>query len=34
MTEDLIAWNVETDLKFREPIDVAREWLEASGLVC
>ena len=32
-TEDLIAWNVETDLKFREPIDVAREWLEASGLV-
>ena len=32
-TEDLIAWNVETDLQFREPIDVAREWLEAEGLL-
>jgi osmoprotectant transport system substrate-binding protein len=32
-TEDLIAWNVETDLRFREPIDVAREWLEARGLL-
>ncbi len=32
-TEDLIAWNVETDLQFREPIDVAREWLEAQGLL-
>jgi osmoprotectant transport system substrate-binding protein len=32
-TEDLIAWNVETDLRFREPIDVAREWLEAQGLL-
>ena len=32
-TEDLIAWNVETDLEFREPADVAREWLEAEGLL-
>ena len=32
-TEDLIAWNVKTDLQFREPIDVAREWLEAQGLL-
>jgi osmoprotectant transport system substrate-binding protein len=32
-TEDLIAWNIETDLRFREPIDVAREWLEARGLL-
>jgi osmoprotectant transport system substrate-binding protein len=32
-TEDLVAWNVETDLRFREPIDVAREWLTARGLL-
>ncbi len=32
-TEDLVAWNVATDLDFREPIDVAREWLEAQGLL-
>lgn len=32
-TDDLVAWNVETDLKFREPVDVAREWLEAQGLL-
>ena len=32
-TEDLIAWNVETDLEFREPIDVAREWLTERGLL-
>ncbi len=32
-TEDLVGWNVETDLEFREPIDVAREWLEAQGLL-
>ncbi len=32
-TDDLIAWNVETDLKNREPDDVAREWLEKKGLV-
>jgi osmoprotectant transport system substrate-binding protein len=32
-TEDLIAWNVETDLEFRESADVAAEWLEAEGLL-
>ena len=32
-TEDLIAWNVATDLEFREPADVAREWLEAEDLL-
>jgi len=32
-TADLIAWNVQTDLQFREPIDVAREWLTARGLL-
>jgi osmoprotectant transport system substrate-binding protein len=32
-TDDLVAWNVETDLRFREPVDVAREWLVAQGLL-
>jgi len=32
-TDDLVAWNVETDLRFREPVDVAREWLVALGLL-
>lgn len=32
-TEDLIAWNVATDLEFREPIDVARDWLTEQGLL-
>ncbi len=32
-TEDLVAWNIATDLDFREPVDVAREWLEAMGLL-
>ena len=32
-TADLVAWNVETDLEFREPADVAREWLEAEDLL-
>jgi len=32
-TEDLIAWNVATELEFREPIDVAREWVTAQGLL-
>ena len=32
-TEDLVAWNVETDLEFREPVDVAREWLTERGLL-
>jgi hypothetical protein len=32
-TEDLLAWNVETDLEFRESDDVATEWLEDNGLL-
>jgi len=32
-TEDLLAWNTETDLEFRESDDVATEWLEANGLL-
>jgi len=32
-TEDLLAWNTETDIEFRESDEVAAEWLEAEGLV-
>lgn len=32
-TEDLLAWNTETDLEFRESDDVATEWLEENGLL-
>ena len=32
-TDDLVDWNVETDLAFREPVDVAAEWLLAQGLL-
>ncbi len=32
-TEDLLAWNRETDIEFRESDDVATEWLEANGLL-
>lgn len=32
-TDDLIDWNVETDLEFRESDDVAAEWLEEQGLL-
>jgi len=32
-TEDLIAWNVETDINFRESDEVAGEWLAAEGLI-
>ncbi|TVR27632.1 MAG: hypothetical protein EA389_02410 [Ilumatobacter sp.] len=32
-TEDLLAWNVETDLEFRESAAVATEWLEANDLI-
>jgi osmoprotectant transport system substrate-binding protein len=32
-TEDLLAWNFETDIEFRESDDVATEWLEANGLL-
>ncbi len=32
-TEDLLAWNIETDINFRESDEVAAEWLAAEGLV-
>ncbi|NQY55146.1 MAG: hypothetical protein HRT86_01455 [Ilumatobacteraceae bacterium] len=32
-TEDLLAWNTETDIEFRESDAVATEWLEAKGLL-
>jgi osmoprotectant transport system substrate-binding protein len=32
-TDDLLAWNAETDLEFRESDDVATEWLEANDLL-
>ncbi len=32
-TEDLVAWNIETDINFRESDEVAAEWLEANGLL-
>jgi osmoprotectant transport system substrate-binding protein len=31
-TDDLVAWNVETDVKFRESDQVATEWLKKKGL--
>jgi len=31
-TDDLVAWNVETDIKFRESDAVATEWLRKKGL--
>jgi osmoprotectant transport system substrate-binding protein len=31
-TDDLVAWNVETDVKFRESDAVATEWLKKKGL--
>ena len=31
-TDDLLAWNTETDIAKRESDDVASEWLEAEGL--
>jgi len=31
-TDDLVAWNVETDIKFRESDDVATDWLKKKGL--
>lgn len=31
-TEDLLAWNIETDLNQRQSDDVAAEWLEEKGL--
>ena len=32
-TDDLLAWNTETDIELRESDDVATEWLEAEGLL-
>ncbi len=32
-TDDLLAWNTETDIEFRESDDVATEWLEGNGLL-
>jgi osmoprotectant transport system substrate-binding protein len=32
-TEDLIAWNVRTDIDKEEPDDVAEDWLESKGLL-
>jgi osmoprotectant transport system substrate-binding protein len=32
-TEDLLEWNVQTDIELRESDDVATEWLEAEGLL-
>jgi osmoprotectant transport system substrate-binding protein len=32
-SEDLLEWNIATDIDFREPDDVAAEWLETNGLV-
>ncbi len=31
-TDDLVAWNTQTDIELREPDDVAAEWLAAKGL--
>jgi len=32
-TDDLLAWNTETDIEFRESDDVATEWLKSKGLL-
>lgn len=32
-TEDLLAWNTETDIAFRESDEVATDWLTAKGLL-
>jgi len=32
-TDDLLAWNTETDIELRESDDVAMEWLEGEGLL-
>jgi osmoprotectant transport system substrate-binding protein len=32
-TEDLIEWNVATDIDHEEPADVATAWLESKGLI-
>ena len=32
-TDDLVAWNIETDINFRESDEVAAEWLAQKGLI-
>ncbi len=32
-TDDLVAWNIETDIGFRESDEVAAEWLQDEGLI-
>jgi osmoprotectant transport system substrate-binding protein len=32
-SDDLLAWNTEIDIEFRESDEVATEWLEAKGLL-
>jgi osmoprotectant transport system substrate-binding protein len=32
-TDDLVAWNIETDIELRESDDVARDWLEEKDLL-
>lgn len=32
-TEDLIGWNVRTDIDKEEPVDVAEDWLNEKGLI-
>jgi osmoprotectant transport system substrate-binding protein len=32
-TDDLVAWNVRTDIDKDEPADVAKDWLEEKGLL-
>ncbi|HYN31663.1 MAG TPA: glycine betaine ABC transporter substrate-binding protein [Ilumatobacteraceae bacterium] len=32
-TEDLLAWNTETDINLRESDEVATEWLQSKGLI-
>lgn len=32
-TDDLVAWNIETDINFRESDEVAAEWLTEKGLI-
>ena len=32
-SDDLVDWNTETDIEFRESDEVATEWLEAEGLL-
>jgi osmoprotectant transport system substrate-binding protein len=32
-TDDLVAWNIETDINFRESDEVAAEWLTEKGLM-